>query len=174
MQLPANALQSFDIMVQVVSFDYFPVADVIDLGFTPTDAWSVNFDYLDYQSVNFIEGLGSITIFMWIGTLYLIAVAIKNTFCKKSCRGKRMRDCCRPLDAWYSALGFLSGTFFEIMVCLSVSMKMLGMLEFLNSYDKFSIANQLVTCLIMVLYIFFSVFFALCRAPKLVKLHQHS
>ena len=69
-------------MVQVVSFDYFPLTDVVDLGFTPTDPWSINFEYLDYQSINFIEGLGSITIFMWLGTLYLITVALRHFFCK--------------------------------------------------------------------------------------------
>ena len=60
------------------------------------------------------------------------------------------------------------------MVCLSVSMKMLFIVEFLNGADKFSIVNQMVAFVIMALYILLSMFFALCRAPKLVKLHQHA
>ena len=47
------------------------------------------------------------------------------------------------------------------------------MYEYLNGADKFSIANQFAVCVPMVLFIFFSVFFALCRAPKLVSLHKH-
>jgi len=38
--LPANAMQSFDIMVQVASFDYFPLHEYFDFGFTETEPWS--------------------------------------------------------------------------------------------------------------------------------------
>ena len=44
--LPANARQSFDIMVNIVSFDYFPLTEIVDMGFTPTEPWSETFAYL--------------------------------------------------------------------------------------------------------------------------------
>ena len=68
--LPANAHQAFSIMIQVVSFDYFEFTDVIALDFSPTDPWSEPFDNLDYGSVNFLESLGSITFFIWVGAAY--------------------------------------------------------------------------------------------------------
>ena len=38
--LPANARQQFDIMIEVVSFDYFPLTDLYDFGFTETLPWN--------------------------------------------------------------------------------------------------------------------------------------
>ena len=75
-RLPFNALENFDIMVKVVSFDYFPIAEIFDFGFTETEPWSWNFEYLDYGSLNFIENLGSIIVFMWIGLIFLIIVLL--------------------------------------------------------------------------------------------------
>ena len=88
--LPANAMESFDIMVKVVSFDYFPLHEYVDFGFTPTEPWSISFEYLDYDSINFIEDLGSINLCFWLGTIYLVLIALLH-FCKVqcTCRGKR-------------------------------------------------------------------------------------
>ena len=58
--MPATSIQIFEIVVKVVSFDYFPFTEVWDLGFTPTEPWSERFVYLQYETINFIEGLGSI------------------------------------------------------------------------------------------------------------------
>jgi len=38
--LPSNVMQTFNIMVKVVSFDYFPVFDYWEVGFTETEPWS--------------------------------------------------------------------------------------------------------------------------------------
>ena len=50
-------------MVGIVSFDYFQPTDYIDLNFTETPAYTENFEMLGYESLNFVEGLGSIIIF---------------------------------------------------------------------------------------------------------------
>ena len=107
-------------MIDVVSFDYFPIHEVFDFGFTETKAWSLKFYYLDYESVNFIEGMGSIILFMWLGAVYLGLVFLLFLICKNfQCRKKFFR----PLKAWDRTLGFLEGTFFESMICVSVSMR---------------------------------------------------
>ena len=77
-QLPATSMQIFDILVQIVSFDYFPFTEVWDLGFTPTEPWSLRFVSLQYETVNFIEGMGSIMIFMWLGSLFLFLVLCRK------------------------------------------------------------------------------------------------
>ena len=93
-QLPSNALDLFEIMFIVVSFDFFPVSDIIDFGFSPTDPWTENFASLGYESINFIEGMGSIILFIWVGFLFVWIVAILALFkvrtntlrCGKKCK----------------------------------------------------------------------------------------
>ena len=68
----ANARKTFQYLIDIVSFDLFDVKNFIDFGFTETDPWSSGFDLLDFESCNFIENLGSISIFIllfvvWIG-----------------------------------------------------------------------------------------------------------
>ena len=57
--IPANAMGSFDIMIEVVSFDYFPITEIFDMGFSPTESWSTQFEKLNYETINFLEGMGS-------------------------------------------------------------------------------------------------------------------
>ena len=61
--LPANALEMFDIMISIVSFDYFAPTDYFDFGFSEMPPWSPNFEWLKYESINFCDGMGSILIF---------------------------------------------------------------------------------------------------------------
>ena len=156
-------------MVKVVSFDYFPIAEIFDFGFTKTDPWSWNFEYLDYGSLNFIENLGSIIVFMWIGIIFFIAVIVLSLYRRKSklrhphCLKKR----CRPFDAWYTALGFLQGTFFEIIVSLSVGMKILELHGYLNASDKFSLAHQFMVFVVMTILILLITIFTIFYIPKL-------
>ena len=110
--IPADALQSFDIMVQIVSFDYFPFTDYIDLGFTETEPWSANFAFLGYETINFIECLGSIMIFIWIGTSYIFTVMIlwilRRLLPKLCCiSNPKVKNFFDPISAWNSTLGFL-------------------------------------------------------------------
>ena len=64
--LPANALESFDILIGVVSFDYFSPTEYIEFNFTEMPPWSDNFDWIGYGSINFVDGMGSITVFAFI------------------------------------------------------------------------------------------------------------
>ena len=169
--LPASAENSFDTMIDVVSFDYFPLTDVINFGFTPTEPWSSSFEYLGYETVNFIEGMGSILLCMWIGLVYILIVALL-VCCRAKVGNNRCRGCLTPFTAFSTAIGFMLGTFFEVLVCLSVSMSMFEIWEFLNASDKFSIANQLVVVIPVVAVTLYGAFFALFRAPKLVALRK--
>ena len=74
--LPANVYFTFDILIQFVSFDFFPLHEYIDMGFTPTDAWSDSFAWLDYDSVNFVEGMGSLNIIFAALILYVLVTTI--------------------------------------------------------------------------------------------------
>ena len=61
--LPANAHQQFDLMISFVSFDYFQPSEYINFGFSEMPSWSERFEWLGYDSINFVEGMGSIIIF---------------------------------------------------------------------------------------------------------------
>ena len=63
-------------MMIIVSFDYFEVSNIIDFGFTETRPWSENFGKLGYDSINFIEGMGSISLFFSLGIIWTILVLI--------------------------------------------------------------------------------------------------
>ena len=106
-------------MIEVVSFDYFPIHDIFDFGFTETEPWSEKFLYLGYETVNFIEGMGSIILFIWVLTVYIAIVALVHYFFRKFKYRKKLFDANKT---WESSLGFLEGVFFETIVCLSVSM----------------------------------------------------
>ena len=73
-------MQMYNAMIQVVSFDFFQMTEYIDFEFTPTEPWSDGFEKLGYETVNFMDGMGSILIFVWIGILFVIIVAFLSIF----------------------------------------------------------------------------------------------
>ena len=136
--LPANALQQFDIMIGFVSFDYFQPTEFYDVGFTPMPFWPPNFDWLGYGSINFVEGLGSILIFAFIQVLFgLIVFSLMP--CMYRIRFKYIQNNFSRQAFFNSTVNFIHGTFFEILVCVSISMQMLYFREFLNDKDMVSI-----------------------------------
>ena len=167
--IPANAMGSFGIMIEIVSFDYFPITEIVDMGFSPTEPWSLTFALLKYETINFLEGMGSIQICIWLGCLFIIivlAIAYLRKY-KGCCADSKIGKYFNLLKAWYITLGFLQGTFFEVMICLSVSMRIFTIYEYLNAADKFNIANQLFVSIIMLLFILLISYFTLFRMSKL-------
>ena len=77
------------------------------------------------------------------------------------------------MKAWYSCLNFIQGTFFEAIVCVSVSTRSFDIFEYLNASDKFSIVNQLIITIIMVIFVGFIIFFTFLRLPQLADLYDH-
>mgnify|MGYP004031185499 CR=1 FL=1 len=59
----AQSYYIFDIMIQVMAFDFLPIAEYVDFGFQKSDPWDHNFEWLGYESSNYIECLGSIAVF---------------------------------------------------------------------------------------------------------------
>ena len=72
-----------------------------------------------------------------------------------------------PIGAWYSALDFLQGTFFEVMVCLSVGMEIFTYKEYLNLSDYFAIGNQMFVLAVMTFFIGVIIYFSCSIVPKL-------
>ena len=62
----------------------------------------------------------------------------------------------------------MTGTFFENLVCISISMQMLTYYQVLNSADKMSIAFQFLFLAAVVAFIAYVTYFAIIVSPKLV------
>ena len=104
--LPANVLQQFQIMISIVSFDFFEPFKYIDVGFTELWPWSPNFAWLNYDSMNFILGLGSISIYVviWLLIIFSYAMLLK---CRKKIPCKPVRRFYKAQKVWSSLLTFV-------------------------------------------------------------------
>ena len=158
--LPANSMQAFEIMASIVSFDYFPVFDHLDVGFTPTDPYRVNYEWLGYESLNFLENIGSIAIMIVLGIVFIIVITVLRV-CK-------MIKISKPIRLFHKASGFVQGTFLEILLCASIGMKMFTMFEYLNEADKVAICCQMACALVLLSFVAFIFYFTVVKMPKIV------
>ena len=167
MILPANSLQQFEIMIDVVSLDFFSPTDYLELGMTETDPWSLNFAMIGYDSVNFIEQMGSILligIFQAIcGALALVISLMKI---RAPCRMVRSNDVLQ------NSTIFMTGAFFEILVCVSISMLMLTYYDELVEADDMSLVFQFIFMVVIIVFIGFVSYFSFFVSPKLAILKQ--
>ena len=62
--LPGSCFFIFDLLILFVTFDFFPIADIFDFGYTITDPWNDRFEWTGYGSVNFVENMGSLILFL--------------------------------------------------------------------------------------------------------------
>ena len=92
-------------MVKAVSFDYFPVFDHWDVGFTETDPRSERFEWLGYESLNFLEGMGSISIF---ASIILLHVMLAFLYYKYPCKKVSLIDkIFNPMNVWHKSVAFI-------------------------------------------------------------------
>lgn len=154
-------------MISVVSFDFFSLSDYFDFEMLETEPWSPNFAFLLYGSVNFIEGAGSILI---VGLLTIIlgllAILSKIFSCKIPC--KRLESVLQPSNVVPTITLFCIGTFFEILVCISISMRMLDLYEYFSWTDHLSVAFQFTFLVAIIVFIAFVIYFTFKMAPQLV------
>lgn len=99
--------------------------------------------------------MGSIIIFAAIILIRILLVC----FCAK-CPCSCAKKICSPKVVWVSALTFIHGTFFEIAVCVSVSMRMFEYKDYLEQSDKVSMAAQIFFIVVLVAYLSFILYFA--------------
>ena len=169
--LPSHLHEAFKVMISAVSFDYFPPFNYIEVDFTEVWSWSPNFEWLGYDSVNFILGLGSIAVFAVIQLALVLIWLILKVF-RLRCPCEWGRQTFSGSSIWLSSLEFIHGTFFEIIVCISISMSMLTFTEFLKTSDKVSIAFSLFSAAFVIAYIILVSYFVCCRSKQLSEFHK--
>ena len=159
--LPANALQSFDIMIDIVSFDYFSPTDYFEFGFSEMPPRSEQFEWLKYETINFVDGMGSILIFAILQIL-LILFALAISLIKAN-RCSKCKQRFNFTDAYIGSLALIHGTFFETLVCVSISMEMLSFYDYLTQADKVSIGLQFFFGVVLLAYVIFVCYFTIFK-----------
>ena len=153
-------------LIKYISFDYFPPFEYIKVDFTEVGHWSPNFEWLGYDSVNFLEGLGSIAILAAI-QLAIVLIALMLRICGEKCKCEWGEKIFSGSAVWISILTFIHVTFFEIVVCASTSMRMLPLVDHLTYADKVSIAIAFLFAAIIIGYFLFVTHLDCCRSRQL-------
>ena len=141
------------------------------MGFTETEPWSSNFEWLSYESINFIEGMGSLIIFVWVAivlSVFQLAGYVLSCHTKSKCCSKLIR----PRKFCTLMIGMTTGIMFTALICISISMRLLQFWPFLNRMDFLSIAFQMLVVAVLVCYIVMLVYFSFVIAPYIVKKSQ--
>ena len=121
-------------------------------------------------------GLGSIAVFAGL-QLGMVLIAFGLRVCRVNCPCKSIRDTFAASAVWSSSLMFIHGTFFEITVCVSISMSMIPFLKYenlLNDADSLSCTFALLFSTIMIAYIAYVFYFLCFKSSKLVDFHRSS
>ena len=164
--LPASTHQYFHIMMDIFSFDYFPLIEWIDFGFTETEPWAQSFVWLDFQSINFMESMGSISLWIWIGILYAFFVLVLRA-CHVNLRNKKLRKLVSPMSLAHLTIKFMLGTLYEIMISASIGVAIFELHEYWNTADKINVAFQIFVSLMVLIFICFIGFFTICKIKKI-------
>ena len=133
------------------------------MGFTEMPPWSEQFDWLGYNSINFVDGMGSILIFAFAQIILIIVALLYQFFNCCPCCSNWAKKTFEMRKVRNDSLNFIHGTFFEIMVCVSVSMKMLKYDKYLNTPDLVSVGLQFFFAAILCLYVLFVTYFTIFK-----------
>ena len=163
--LPVNVLQTFQVIISFVSFDYFPPFNYIDAGFTEVWPFSSNFDWIGYQSVNFLLGIGSIGIF---AAVRVATILIALFACRIRCPCKWARKTFSSHVVWAGSVAFIHVTFFELMISGATGSELVQYWDHLNSADHTSIALTVVFMVILGLYLLFGLYFVFFKSGPLM------
>ena len=129
-------------------------------------SWSTNFEWLGYDSLNFMLLIGSIfyftTCFLVHFILAIVVLCVKKVCCKCAVSYFTVE---RVAQSFFK---FINATFYEILLAVSVSMAMLTYSEHYNGSDTVSVCLQFVYALILAGYVIISVTFSVTK----VKLWQ--
>ena len=126
---------------------------------------------LGYESINFLEGLGSIFLFAGL-QIVIILISSAMLVCRSNCPCRFLRKIFSAEVVWHSSLAFLHGTFFEISICACTSLSMLPHWNFLTKSDHLSIGSAILFLAILITYLGFFTYFALCKSRNLASLNR--
>ena len=129
--------------------------------------WSPNFSFLGYESVTFVEGMGSIMVFAFILVLNIL-LALLLVILKVKCCCAWGVDHFSPAAVSSNSLYFIHGVLFEVLICISCSMLMIQYQPWFNFPDSVSYWLQYIFMVILAGYILFVTYFTIFKSNKVV------
>ena len=158
---PANTYDFFNFMAQVVSFDVFPPTENFEFDLSESEPHSQGFELLDYESVNFYDAIGSISlIFIFIVVrivLQPLFTGIIYLLCGTKICGSLRRVCSLSgpmiVSIW---IRFLLETFLELTIAslLGITLEERIFAEQMTQLDEFSLLSAKVTLVVVCLFTF--------------------
>ena len=94
--VPAPAYFIFDILIQIVAFDFLPITSLINFGYSRTEPFHDKFVWLGYEESNFIHNLGSLSLFL---TYFLLKGVFVVIFACCACCKRRFSRLQNFLDS---------------------------------------------------------------------------
>ena len=130
----------FDILIDINSFELFPITDYVDFSFKKTEPWSEKFSWLGYETSNFIETLGTIFV---IFILLLISGTFVLAYSSFSiCRRIKCLTGYMNSTAYSKAvMSFSYESFFEIIICILISIKMSDIRKYWGGPEIFALST---------------------------------
>ena len=143
-RMPANVGMYFQKLMQIAAFDVIETDSFFNmlLRLPPTNPVNEQFQALGFESVYFINNMGSIFLVFLSLLILMIVYAILSRYDDRS---SRLEKTLRKLESylfWDSQLQFLLESYMIITVCCMISLK------HSLSFSTFGIAVQTMACLI--------------------------
>ena len=186
--LPASCYQLFELLIWVVSFDVFEPADHFDLNISETDPYNDKFDWLGFGSLNIIENMGSILIFILLLIFQSILILIFHLFhvswdsiasCCRCCRNRTYLK--NKFNHWFHFRGYVNSvyrffleTFIELLICctISISFKKEIPPNERTFTDSLSILSTYVSLGMLVVFVGIVGWFSLYESNQLYKIKK--
>lgn len=133
-----------------------------------TPAWSERFAWLGYESLNFVDSMGSILVFGLLNLILIVFSAIFRLLQPKLCidkwQGKFM-----VTTQMHNMLIFIHGTFFEIMVSFSITVLLVEKYDWLWGPDRASLYVGMFFAMTLLAYLGLVVYFTFAKATLIVQ-----
>ena len=138
--MPYGSQVLFQIIAEVVSFDFFAPTDFITINFTETLPFGANYEGLGYDNLNCIENLGSILLIAILLIARQVFTALAYTIAHTSCcckcsRRFTARNQTEMKDVTNSWLRFVLETYFELIIASFIGFQFIRTVP-INAYTR--------------------------------------
>ena len=185
--IPSNVMELFDILITIVAFDFFPLYDP---GFTETEPYSEKFAMFGFDTINFIQDLGTflnaLIALLMIQTLVTMILykltsnylyflrhqplinKINHTFKEKNWIRRNLF----PIPTSQAWIVFFFEAYIELLISIKMGFEMWKIKEFWNDWDKFAVAAHIIGIIVTAIFTIFVIWFVTIRVRPLTIKHQ--
>jgi len=173
--------ETFETLIAFVSFDILPGEAIEAMNMTPTDYWSAEFEFLGYDSCNFLELMGSLGIFAAIlliqivfsPLMWLVARKYPDTeaFMGRWKMGSVFAALV-PMTVWLGTQAFLMESYMELVIACMLSSQMLLIREIWTFQDKIAFGFNVVFSIATIAFTFFIIWFVFKKVNGLVAVRK--